>query len=298
LVKYDAALRRAFVLARHGYWPKEYGDWLARGGHFEEARGIAAETGNPYLSALIMFGEGSPGKALEYSKRTLADMKPGVAGGEATQLAAFAVYLAVDIGKPTDFANDFLAKFLDPKKPAVTHGVTTLHSLVSICMNLKKGDAEACITRLRATYDAGHFGSAFISSENLMTGAEHYIAGRLDKAADAFRPVTGANLFKTEGVREVMAEAFVRAGQDQLAEKVDVFWRDDEVAPEAIPAHVRTALRLERHGDITHARRIAQAYVSRWDVADERPLGLDEMKKLLVRTAGAAAAAGSDAGVK
>jgi hypothetical protein len=295
LVNYETALRRAFVLARHGYWPKEYGDWLARGGRFDEARGIAADTGNPYLSALIMFGEGSPGKALEYAKRTLAEMKPGVARGEATQLASFAVYLAVDIDKPTDFANDFLAKFLDPKKPAVTNGVTTLHLLVGMCMNLKKADGEACITRLRATYDAGHFGSAFISSDGLITGATHYIAGRWDKAAAALRPVTGPNLFKTEGVREPMAEAFVRAGEDAVAEKLDATWRDDEVAPEANPAHVRSALRLERHGDIAHARRIAQAYVSRWDFADERPRGLDEMKKLLARTA---AAAHDDAGAK
>jgi serine/threonine protein kinase len=297
LATYDAALRRAFILARHGYWPKEYGDWIARGGHFDEARGIAAETGNPYLTALIMFGEGSPGKALEYAKRTLAEMQPGVARGEATQLAAFAAYLAVDIGKPTDFINDFLARFLDPKKPAVTIGVTTLHSLVAICMNLKKADGEACVARLRATYQAGHFGAAFISSEDLISGAEHYVAGRWDKAAASFRPATGPNLFKTEGVREPMAEAFERAGQDELAEKLDALWRDDEVAPEANPAHVRSALRLEHRGDVAHARRIAQAYVSRWDVADEQPRGLDEMKKLLARTAGAAAASG-DAGAK
>ena len=198
--------------------------------------------------------------------------------------------------KPTDFVNDFLAKFLDPKKPAVTHGVTTLHSLVSMCMLIKKPDGEKCIARLRATFDTGHFGSAFIGSADLVAGAEDYVAGRYDKAASTFRPLVGPGLFKTEGVREPVAQAFARTGQDELAEKLDGFWRDDEVMPAANPAHVRTALRLERRGDVAHARRIAEVYVTRWNTADERPRGLDEMKKLLARTAGAAAA--TDAGAK
>jgi serine/threonine protein kinase len=287
--KYEVGLRRAFVLGRHGYWAKEYGERLARGGHFDEARGIAAETGSPYLATLIMFGEGTPGKALANAKQALAAMKPdGASGGEATQLASLAVNIAVDIDKPTDFANDFLERFLDPKKPAVSHGVTTLHSLLSICMNIKQHDGERCIARVRATYDSGHFGSAFIGSGDMIGGAEDFIAGRYDKAATVFRPLVGPGLFKTEGVREPIAAAFARTGQDELAEKLDVYWGDEEIAPEANPAHVRTALRLERRGEIAHARRIADAFVTRWSTADEQPRGLPEMKKLLARTAAAA----------
>ena len=178
--EFASAIRRAAILARHGYWQREYGEWLVRIGHLEEAKGIAVESGSPFLAALIKYAEGFSERALAQIRRSLAET-----------------------------------------------------------------------------------------------------------------PLSGPEIYRTEGVREQLALAFMRAGENDMAERLDEYWLPDEVLPEANAAHVRSVLRLEKRGDVVGARRVAQAYVRRWNIADERPRGIEEMKRLLARTASQAADGGA-----
>ncbi len=285
--EFASALRRAAILARHGYWRRDYGEWLARIGHLEEAKGIAVESGSRLLAALIQYAEGFPARALVSIRKSLAEMDTTVANGrEATRLAALGSGIAMEIGQPLDFAQVFLDRFVAPDAPKISHGVTTMHYLCAVCMDLARPAAEKCIGRVRELVRIGHFGGAFYGSADLLDGSIHFINGDFEKAAKTWRPLlSGPGIYRTEGVREQLTIALMRAGENEMAERLDDYWLPDEVLPEANSAHVRLALRLEKRSDIAGARRVAQEYVKRWNTADERPRGTEEMKRLLARTA-------------
>ncbi len=292
--EFATAIRRASTLARHGYWRRDYGDWLARIGHLEEAKGIAVESGSRYLAALIQYAEGFPGRALATIRSLLAHMETNVENGrEATRLAALGIGIAGEIGQPVDFADVFLDRFVTTDAPKISHGVTSMHYLCAVCMNMEQGPGAKCIERVRQLVRVGHFGGAFYGSTDLLEGSAYFVAGQYDKAAKTWRPLlSGPGVYRTEGVREQLSLALSRAGEIEMADKLDDYWLDDEILPEANAAHVRIALRLEKRGDAAGARRVAQRFVNRWNTADERPRGLAEMKRVLARTATAATDSG------
>ncbi len=277
--------QKGYVLAQHGYWAIEYGVRLLEVDRLVEARGVAAATHNDRLDILLLHVERRPGAALDKAMQTLrATVPKRETGNSATRIAATIVDLGAFLGKPVDDAiADYVERFVMPETPALSQGVTTLFGVLAVCTQTKSPAADRCIDRIATLFDHGYFGAAILSARDAIEGARHYIKSDWAGAAKAWR--TGAAELLAEALRNPMAMALDRAGEMDLADRVD----DPPVAsnltaPDAELAYVRKALRAEKRGDLETAHKLARIFVDRWDTADERPPMVAEMKRVLAKT--------------
>lgn len=82
----------------------------------------------------------------------------------------------------------------------------------------------------------------------------------------------------------IAAEAFERAGDNELAERVDeLALRRAGDSKSATLAHVRAARRAAAKGNEKRALELARHVIEAWSVADTPVLAVGEMKKLVKR---------------
>jgi hypothetical protein len=144
--------------------------------------------------------------------------------------------------------------------------------------------AERCLATVDALQKRGYLSGVFALDTGVIAGARRYVAGDFAGAAAAWKPLLRAPGDGLGALRDVVATALDRAGEPDLAEKVD--------APSlagagtfngADLAFVRAAIRAEKSGDHARARALAQRVVDAWAVADAPVPSVVEMRKILAR---------------
>jgi serine/threonine protein kinase len=278
--------RSAAILSRRGYWALAYGEQLLRMGKLETARGVAVQTNSNYLLFLVTAGDGKPGEALAkiaaYVDRTQPTSQNAL---EAIQVVTLGVDIAEVLGKPMGFADTYLQRFVDPDKPGISKGVVPFFSLAGICVRLPNKSGRDCSRRLRSLFAGGHFGAAFPSSSETVDGVEKYVAGDVAGAAKAWRSIARSGT-TADAWGYPFVDAFEKNGDVDIATRMDAKAVEQNIkTPNADLAWVREATRAEKRGDFARAKSLAQAYLDRWETADERSKAWPDMKKLLSRVA-------------
>jgi hypothetical protein len=280
-----AGAQRAYLLAQRGYWAVDYGVRLLETDQLVAARGVVANAHNERLDVLLLHGEHKPSAALDMGIAKLETIVPApIMGNTPTRLAADVVALGAFLGRNVDTPIEhYLNRFVYPEPPPLTHGVTTLFATIATCTQIRTSIGDKCVDRLAELYSRGWFGGAVLNSGEAIEGARRFVHGDYVGAAKAWRP--NATDFLAESMRGPMTVAFERAGDDDLAERMDRHAIEQgSVSPETDLCWVRASMRAEKRGDLPRAQELARAFVARWEAADERPPALAEMKRVLTKT--------------
>ena len=169
-------------------------------------------------------------------------------------------------------------KWVRSQAPAAGDTLGQYGALAS-CVVAPHDVATRCLARLRALSDG-----VVADMPNLLDGAEKYVAGDFEGAALAWQPMLARESWQLMSIRDVVADAFERAGKDDLVERVDARalagpgrFNGGELA------YARAARRAERAKDYNAARMWAQKLIDAWNVADVKVPVVAEMRKLVAR---------------
>jgi hypothetical protein len=273
---------RAAVMAGGGYWVINYGEILVDVGDTTRASAVAAVAHSPSLTVKVMRAEGQLRGALEAGISALANLPATTAeSGEAARLAADTAELSAILERSPSHLQDFYDRFLAPDPPPFSRGVIPYFSALSACLQAPKPLAARCVGRIGDLFRAGHFGAAYIGAADALSGAEKYVAGDLAGATRAWRPMLSRAVLTVQLMRDVVAQAYDRAGDAAVADRADAFVLENDSY--VCLAFVRAALRAGARNDCATARRYAQEVVDKWEAADEKPPSVDRMKKLIER---------------
>jgi hypothetical protein len=271
--------RRAHVLSRAGIWSSELVEYLVIAGKREEARTVAAQTTSEGLRVLVDASEARFGASVVRAKRALAHVDPTYAGAnDALYVAGTVTPIYVVLGRPLDYAEPLVAALID-RSPPLLPGVAATISSILMCSFAPPKVAARCFARVRA------YGVSAGGLEVVLDGAERFAQGDFAGAAKAWRPaIRTTNWWVDAGMRDALAIAFERAGDLELAERLDAPIVAKGGRYNGIElAHVRAAWRAEKRGDKELAKKLAQQVIDAWSVADEEVPAVVEMRKLLLR---------------
>jgi hypothetical protein len=175
---------------------------------------------------------------------------------------------------------DGVGAVLDKLYPAGTegNGILDFQMLVA-CLQAPHDVAKRCTNRLREVSN-GRIG--FI--DGLLEGAEAYIEGDFRGASKAWRPMIARQGWQLDDMRDRIADAFERAGEMDLLERVDApLLAQPGRYNGADLVHARAARRLAKAGKTAEAKRYAQMVIDAWSVADLEVPAVAEMRKLVAR---------------
>jgi hypothetical protein len=273
---------RAAALAGAGYWVVNYGQTLVQTGDLVAASTLAAVSQSPSLSEHVMRAEGQLRAAFEAASSSLARIPASRAMTlEASELAVDATDLAAILERPPVHVEDYYVRFLAPDPPPFSNGVVPFFAALSTCMQAARPTAVRCVGRIAELFREGHFGAAYLGAREAIAGAERYAVGDFAGAARAWRAILSRSALTGEMLRTPMATAFDRAGETELAERVDATALQEGALPSL--ALERGAVRAAKRGDCETARRLAARLVAAWDAADEKPPSVERMKRLMSR---------------
>jgi hypothetical protein len=273
---------RAAALAGAGYWVVNYGGVLVQTGDLVTASALAAVAQSPSLSEQVMRAEGQLRASFDAAVSSLARIPASRATTlEASKLAGDATELAAILERPALHVEDYFARFLAPDPPPFSNGVVPFFAALSTCVQAPRPTGPRCVARIAELFRGGYFGAAYLGAAEAVAGAERYVIGDLAGAARAWRPILTRSSLTGDLLRAPMATAFDRAGESELAERVDASALQESSLPSL--ALERGALRAARRGDCETAQRLAARLVAAWDVADEKPPAVERMKRLASR---------------
>jgi hypothetical protein len=269
---------RSEVLAPEGFWADYTAERLLYSGDVAEARVIIARTQNDARRIDLAASTAHFRAALAEAKRALEQ-----ATGPRIDVAQRTVEIADILGVSQSLAADQVKLALEPGRVEAL-GAIALLKLVAMCAEIDKDLAARCFERVRQAGPNGGFPNAERLAAPL-EGAERYARGDYPGAAKAWRPLLKTKeSYDVELLRTLLAVAFERAGDGDLAEKADAAALARRgLYNGANLAYVRGALRAEKRKDKETARRLAQAVVDAWSVADDDVPAVEEMRKLLAR---------------
>jgi hypothetical protein len=290
-------LRRAYELSPfNAQVAGALADKLLAAGKPEEARRIAVELqagGHPVhslASQLILLrvdaSKAQLGAALARAQKVIDAPSEGAGWVRAQrfEVAWRALELAAILGRATALADVIVQRFVDPD-PLVLDGSAILvpARIAAVCALASAAVSARCFTRFQAL--RGQISGGITSgTETFLRGAQRYALRDLAGAARAWRPLlrepeaTGAEL------PDAMAETFERAGELELAERVDeaAMLRKLEFNGATL-GHVRAARRALARGDRAKARALAGEVIAAWSVADKDVPAVAQMRRLLAR---------------
>ncbi|WP_437958538.1 serine/threonine-protein kinase [Sorangium sp. So ce119] len=297
-----AYARRAYTLSPlDTYVASTLADALLAAGAREEVRSIAlALAGGGYpvhrlRSELLLLrveaSEARFGAALARARQAMvvsAD-DAGWLRAERFEIAWHALQIALVLGRAREVADVIVERFLDPEPPPldVAHLDVPLR-LPAVCAHASPAVSRRCFARFRALRQPLSY-SALPDADAFTAGAERYAAGDLAGAARAFRPLLRTPGPFVEVLAGPMAEAFERAGELELIDRLDAAVADRSAELNgASLALVRAARRAARRGDGDRARGLARQVLDAWSVADEPVPAVAEMRRLAQAPRGAA----------
>lgn len=279
------ALSRTYLLSQRGYYANAYGEFLLTQGQIEAARGIAELTKDDLLRVDILLGEAKYGQALK-AIPGLINALPAKEehAAQAFRLAHHGVQAASILGRPADFVDGVVTRYVEAEPHAVVDGVVPFASLVTSCCFAPKAVGKRCIDRLQKLRSEGRLPTIFNGVDRVIEGATHFVAEDYVGAARSWRQLLRAPGWVQEPLRDSLSIAFDRANEPELADEVDAPSLSTVDLPRTAElAWVRAARRAQKRGDNAKARKFAQAVVEKWRFADEDIPAIAEMKALLAK---------------
>jgi serine/threonine-protein kinase len=271
-----AARREHILNPTSRLWTVNLAEWLVAGGRRDEARMVATETPDPGPQILLAAADGKFDKAFKVAHDALASY------GDRESIWAFGAlaYLApvaMITNRPLAAAGPLVDRYLSDARMA--DDTLGQYGALASCVVAPHDVATRCLARLRALSDG-----VVADMPNLLDGAEKYVAGDFEGAALAWQPMLARESWQLMSIRDVVADAFERAGKDDLVERVDARalagpgrFNGGELA------YARAARRAERAKDYNAARMWAQKLIDAWNVADVKVPVVAEMRKLVAR---------------
>jgi serine/threonine protein kinase len=190
-----------------------------------------------------------------------------------------AVEIAAILGRAPELADLVVERFVDPEPPPLNAVETAVTAHIpAVCARASREVGRRCFARFEALRGRLSRGP---ETDTFTRGAERYAAGDLRGAAGAWRPLMAQPGVFASVLPDAMAAAFEATGDVELVEKLTA--RAEERARElggASPVMVVAARRAEKKGDRAGARRWAEKVIRAWQVADEAPPAVEEMKRL------------------
>ncbi len=287
--------RLAYLLEPNFVHAVRWGRALAEAGRADEARAVArtpvrepaslGQVAEPHAQPMIeAFSTRLEENVLAFLDLHDAKLARGLArlsGGGDVGLDERIVVSRVLGAAPTtatEWASAFLAA--PDERAAVT--ARGYEATVVLCMNARQDLAAACLERVgRLAHQVRN--SWGEGGEELLRGARRFVIGDVKGAVAAWGPlVAGPNW---DIVDILPTEAFERAGEPELAARLDgrkMALRSLAGVSEAAP---RVAKRALSRGDKAQAQKIAEQVVSAWARADVEVPAVAEMKEVLFAAA-------------
>jgi len=267
----------AYILEPAAYRTEALGSALAEAGRAEEVRALIATTPadrSPsdadtatYLLASIDLHDGMLGRALE---RFLATGSKGIR--RLPELASV-------LGRTGPTAAQWARSFLELPDRRADNLAASNAAALALCMNAGGALAGRCLARVEKLSTG--LNSWGVGGDLFLRGASRFAAGDVRGAVDAWRPiVAGPN---ESLVCLLPTEAFERAGEPDLAARIDgrkMAYRQLAGISEATPREARRAF---ARGDVARARELATSVVQAWEVADAVVPAVAEMRELLAK---------------
>jgi serine/threonine protein kinase len=188
------------------------------------------------------------------------------------------VVVAEVAGRSDEVAARWAERFLsraDDEAGATARGY---HAPMVLCMRAGGDLARRCLDRI-ATLGRAARNWWYEGGTALLEGARRYAAEDIRGAVSAWRPlVVGSNL---EIVRALPTEAFERAGEPDLAARLDARKMVFTFIGGVGDAAPREASRAFARGDRKRAGELARSVVQAWEVADVDVPAVGQMRTLL-----------------
>jgi hypothetical protein len=277
----DARLRDArlaYVLEPGFTQAMHIGRALAEAGRADDVREIAAASLESdessrllkaYLLAFVALHDAKMARAIPLLE-------------EAGNIGMTDLVVVADVaGRAEETATRWAARFLSLPDVEVDITARGYDAPMVLCMRARRDLALRCLDRVDRLGHAAH-NWWYEGGEALLQGARSYAAGDLRGAVSAWRPlVAGPNL---EIARILPTEAFERAGESELAARIDTRKLPFTFIAGVSDAAPREAKRALAAGDAMRARELAQAVVHAWEVADLEVPAVARMRTLLKAT--------------
>ena len=285
-------MRRAHAVAAGlSLYASQLGRMLVLAGEREEARALAARlvSGEERMhlvgEGLAIDVEASEGRfaaALAKAEDRLFSVRDfGRYDRGEVMIGGSAVELAMVLGRQAEFADAFATKLILAEPPRILPTPIAAEHAVLACALASPATARPCFARLRKLVDAEYFQGSFERTAPFLAGAERYAQGDFKGAAAAWRalaaePPSGRTWL-------ILGDGFDRAGEPDIAERLDERGPYMGMLRGLSIAHPRMARRAAARGDVAAARDLAQKIVDAWSVADTPVPAVQEMRALLAR---------------
>jgi len=285
-------MRRAYELSPgNPAYASQLGRMLVLAGEREEARSLAARTSSGearmhFVSEGITIGvEASEGRfaaTLARAEKALMSLPAfGRIDGSDATVWADAVELALVLGREAVVAEAFAKKFLLVDPPRLAPYPLAAEGAMLACALATPKTAAPCFAQIRKLIAAGYFQASHDLTAPFLAGAEHYARHDYKAAAAAWRAL--ANEPPSGRTWLLLGDAFDRAGEPDIAERLDAKGPYMGLIGGLSIAHLRMARRAAARGDVARARELAQKIIDSWGVADTPVPAVQEMRALLAR---------------
>jgi hypothetical protein len=196
------------------------------------------------------------------------------------QVAWRALGIGLLLGRPSEVADLFVERFVDPKPAVIDFGDSEVTlKIPAICAHASRPAATRCFSRLgELSVDTLRDTVAFTQ------GAERFAMGDHPGAATAWRPLVKDPEPYVQVLGDAMITAFESVGETALVEKLE------RVAEKSAQTHggasldmVRAARRAAKQGKRAEARALATRLIEAWSEAAEPVPAVAEMRRLLAQ---------------
>jgi serine/threonine protein kinase len=227
------------------------------------------------LFALAAKATGQFGRALEIERRLVLASSLGALDEQTIDLIRLADLLGPATSEP--IADAWLNRFFLKQKPEIKGSQYDL-AAIAFCVRASKALAPRCLNQLEeARTDPRTMASPGLAA--FLEGSRRLLNRDEPGAAESWRPLVLNNL---EYFSSILPRVpFEAPSERELAEKLD----EPDMATRAWggigPAYPRAAMRAARAKNTREARRLAEAVVSRWGVADVKVPAVQQMRRLL-----------------
>jgi eukaryotic-like serine/threonine-protein kinase len=279
------SFERAYLLSRRGTYAYGYGTNLLERGNIEPARGVAELAHDESLRTEILLSEARYGAVLAQVPKLLAELPASDENAAlAFRLAHQGVRASVILGRPADFVDGVVTRYVLSEPHHVIDATGPIVALVHACVLAPRAVGRRCIDRLEQLRRDAKLPGIFSSMDPILAGAARFVADDYAGAAKSWRTLLRAAGWVQGPLRDPLAIAFDGAGEVELAEEVDApLVALVDLPRTADPAWVRAAKRAHKRGDVAQARKLARAVVDKWRFADEKVPAAQEMKDLLAK---------------
>jgi predicted Ser/Thr protein kinase len=285
-------MRRAYALSPGTpLFASQLGRMLVLAGEREEARALAAKTAaadkrmhfvSEGITIEVEASESRFATALARAQKALL-ARSDFGRIETGDIMVWpdAAELAMVLGREAEVAEAFVRRFVLVDPPRIQPFPMATDGVVLACALASPRTAAPCFARLRKLIDTGHFRGAFERTAPFLAGAERYAQRDFKGAAAAWRAL--ANEPPSGRTWLVLGDAFDRAGEPEIAERIDRQGPYMGLIGGLSIAHLRMARRAAARGDTARAKELAQKIVDSWGVADTPVPAVAEMRALVAR---------------